>query len=106
MSMNQALPPAAAAAAAPAPAPAPALVSQPPPPPPVAPAAAPAAPKLRAHALYDYQAADDTELSFVQGEVIVILKKDDSGWWLGQRESAGQGSKSGLLPSNYVELIS
>lgn len=56
----------------------------------------------RARALYDYQAADDTEISFDPGDVITNIEKVDEGWWQGL---APDGITYGLFPANYVELI-
>ncbi len=41
-------------------------------------AAAP--PRKQAECLYDYEAADDTELSFAAGDVIFIEETDDPDW--------------------------
>lgn len=61
-----------------------------------------AAPSLgKAKALYEYQAADATELSFSLGDIINVTKKDASGWWEGENKG-----KHGMFPGNYVELIS
>ncbi|XP_031777106.1 protein nervous wreck isoform X2 [Nasonia vitripennis] len=53
-------------------------------------------------ALYDYDASCDEELTFMEGDVIVVLKKEphdvDDGWWEG--EFNGQ---RGLFPSLVVE---
>ncbi|OQV21487.1 putative PHD finger protein 14 [Hypsibius exemplaris] len=38
---------------------------------------------LRARALYDYQAADETEISFDPGDVITQIDKVDAGWYQG-----------------------
>jgi len=54
----------------------------------------------RARAQYDYDAEEDNELSFKEGDIIIITKIDDSGWWEGSL-----GSKTGMFPGNYVELI-
>ncbi|KAM0137237.1 hypothetical protein ACHAPC_001817 [Botrytis cinerea] len=70
---------------------------------PAAPAAAPAAP---AHAagptattLYDYEAAEDNELSFPEGATVTDLEFPDDDWWFGHFKG-----HSGLFPANYVEL--
>ena len=34
-----------------------------------------------AMALYDYQAADETEISFDPGQVITHIDQIDPGWW-------------------------
>lgn len=56
----------------------------------------------KARALYDYQAADDTEISFDPGDLITNIEKVDEGWWQGL---APDGITYGLFPANYVELV-
>lgn len=94
----------AGAAAPPPPAPAPAQASVAIPAP-AAPAAAPAAAQAQAAkgptatALYDYEAAEDNELSFPEGAKVMNLEFPDEDWWFGHFQG-----KSGLFPANYVEL--
>jgi len=54
----------------------------------------------KAKALFDYEAADNTILSFKQGDIISIIGKDASGWWSGSVRGA-----VGYFPSNFVEEI-
>ncbi|KAM3830969.1 drebrin-like protein isoform 2-T3 [Vipera latastei] len=54
-----------------------------------------------ARALYDYQAADDTEISFDPENVITNIEMIDEGWWRGY----GPDGHFGMFPANYVELI-
>jgi hypothetical protein len=56
---------------------------------------------LRARALYDYQAADETEITFDPDDVITHIEQIDEGWWQG----LGPDGTYGLFPANYVELI-
>ncbi|XP_028391539.1 drebrin-like protein A [Dendronephthya gigantea] len=56
---------------------------------------------VRAKALYDYQAADDSEITFDPGDIITEINQIDPGWWQGR---APDGSY-GLFPANYVEII-
>ncbi|KAL0277680.1 UNVERIFIED_CONTAM: hypothetical protein PYX00_004888 [Menopon gallinae] len=56
---------------------------------------------LTARALYDYQAADDTEITFDPGDIITHIDQIDEGWWQG----VGPDGVFGLFPANYVELI-
>ncbi|KAF0310124.1 Drebrin-like protein [Amphibalanus amphitrite] len=56
---------------------------------------------LCAQALYDYQAVDDTEITFDPGDIITNIEQIDEGWWQGV-SPAGQ---FGLFPANYVQLI-
>lgn len=52
--------------------------------------------------LFPYEAANEDELTLVEGDVISVLSKDapDKGWWKG--ELKGQ---VGLFPDNFVEMI-
>ncbi|XP_043489817.1 SH3 domain-containing kinase-binding protein 1-like isoform X1 [Polistes fuscatus] len=52
--------------------------------------------------LYAYEAANEDELTLVEGEIIALLSRDapDKGWWKG--ELRGQ---IGLFPDNFVEVI-
>ncbi|XP_067401911.1 drebrin-like protein isoform X5 [Emydura macquarii macquarii] len=56
---------------------------------------------LCARALYDYQAADDTEISFDPENVITNIEMIDEGWWRGY----GPDGHFGMFPANYVELM-
>nr|XP_028563397.1 drebrin-like protein isoform X3 [Podarcis muralis] len=56
---------------------------------------------LCARALYDYQAADDTEISFDPENIITSIEMIDEGWWRGY----GPDGHFGMFPANYVELI-
>lgn len=54
-----------------------------------------------ARALYDYQAADDTEISFDPDDIITGIEMIDEGWWRGN----GPDGHFGMFPANYVELL-
>ncbi|XP_061111383.1 abl interactor 1 isoform X5 [Conger conger] len=51
-------------------------------------------------AIYDYCKDKDDELSFVEGAIIYIIKKNDDGWFEGVCNGV-----TGLFPGNYVESI-
>lgn len=53
-------------------------------------------------ALYDYQAEDESELSFELGDIIRDVEAVDKSWWRGW----SQDGRQGLFPANYVETIS
>ncbi|KAF6837585.1 Drebrin-like protein [Colletotrichum plurivorum] len=52
-----------------------------------------------ATALFDYEAAEDNELSFPENATITDLEFPDEDWWFGSF-----GGKQGLFPANYVQL--
>ncbi|XP_051524664.1 drebrin-like protein B isoform X6 [Myxocyprinus asiaticus] len=54
-----------------------------------------------ARALYDYQAADDTEISFDPDNIITGIEMIDEGWWRGYSPDG----HFGMFPANYVELV-
>lgn len=56
---------------------------------------------MKARALYDYQAADDTEITFDPGDIITHIDAIDEGWWQG----LGPDGTYGLFPANYVEVL-
>ncbi|KAK0145104.1 Nebulin [Merluccius polli] len=53
-------------------------------------------------AMYDYGAADNDEVSFKDGDVIVNVQSVDEGWMYGTVQRTG---KTGMLPANYVEAV-
>ncbi|XP_071965038.1 osteoclast-stimulating factor 1-like [Antedon mediterranea] len=50
-------------------------------------------------ALYAYEAQFNDELSFDEGDILYILDMSNDSWW-----KARSGKKTGLIPSNYVEM--
>lgn len=74
---------------------------QPPPSQPEPPRArAPSGGGPRYKAMYDYNAADDDEVGFMEGDYIVNVEVIDEGWMTGTVERTGH---HGMLPANYVE---
>ncbi|PSN36613.1 hypothetical protein C0J52_10449 [Blattella germanica] len=53
-------------------------------------------------AMYDYDAQDSDEVSFVDGDLIVNCTPIDEGWMTGLVQRTGQ---TGMLPANYVEPV-
>ncbi|CEG76507.1 Putative CAMK/CAMKL/BRSK protein kinase [Rhizopus microsporus] len=49
-------------------------------------------------ALYDFEAVNPEELQLREGDVIIVTKKDVSGWWEGSLNG-----KVGIFPANYVQ---
>ncbi|KAM9361683.1 arf-GAP with SH3 domain, ANK repeat and PH domain-containing protein 1 [Symphorus nematophorus] len=57
----------------------------------------------RVEALYDCQADHHDELSFSEGQVLVVLGQEDSDWWHGYIED--EPDQRGLFPSSFVQLL-
>ena len=53
-------------------------------------------------AVFDYVATEDDEVTFSEGDVIINAQSIDDGWMFGTCLRTG---KTGMLPSNYVELV-
>ncbi|BES97137.1 Lim and sh3 domain protein [Nesidiocoris tenuis] len=51
-------------------------------------------------AMFDYEAQDGDEVSFMDGDIIVNCTSVDAGWMTGLVQRTG---KMGMLPANYVE---
>ncbi|CAK8697983.1 endophilin-B1-like [Clavelina lepadiformis] len=58
--------------------------------------------KKRARVLYDYDAADTTELSLLADEIILVYEAPGlvSDWMMGQR-----GTSSGKVPTSYLSIL-
>nr|XP_020458056.1 abl interactor 1-like isoform X3 [Monopterus albus] len=51
-------------------------------------------------AIYDYIKDKDDELTFMEGAIIYVVKKNDDGWFEGMCNGV-----TGLFPGNYVESV-
>nr|XP_015097904.1 arf-GAP with SH3 domain, ANK repeat and PH domain-containing protein 1 isoform X5 [Vicugna pacos] len=58
----------------------------------------------RVKTIYDCQADNDDELTFVEGEVIVVTGEEDQEWWIGHIE--GQPERKGVFPVSFVHILS
>uniref|UniRef100_A0A8C1T7Q5 ArfGAP with SH3 domain, ankyrin repeat and PH domain 2b n=1 Tax=Cyprinus carpio TaxID=7962 RepID=A0A8C1T7Q5_CYPCA len=82
-----------------------------PPPPPVPPQPKAPAPKpvktptrpKRVKALYNCQADKPDELTFSEGEVIIVDGEEDKEWWVGHID--GEPNRKGVFPVSFVHFI-
>ncbi|XP_058420928.1 arf-GAP with SH3 domain, ANK repeat and PH domain-containing protein 1 isoform X2 [Diceros bicornis minor] len=58
----------------------------------------------RVKTIYDCQADNDDELTFSEGEVIVVTGEEDQEWWIGHIE--GQPERKGVFPVSFVHILS
>ncbi len=58
-------------------------------------------------ALYDYDATGSDEISFEEGDIIKVTKREpngvDDGWWMGELRTGSHSGTTGLFPSIVVE---
>lgn len=52
-----------------------------------------------------YQATSSEQLSLARGQLIMIRKKTDSGWWEGELQAKGKKRQVGWFPASYVKVL-
>eukprot|EP00037_Helgoeca_nana_P021213 m.213331 g.213331 ORF g.213331 m.213331 type:complete len:295 (-) comp25558_c0_seq1:89-973(-) len=51
-------------------------------------------------AVYDWEAKEPDQITFTEGETIVVLDQHESGWWWGRTSRQGEG----CFPGNYIVI--
>ncbi|XP_078492454.1 intersectin-1 isoform X1 [Ciona intestinalis] len=52
-----------------------------------------------------YNATGDEQLSLQVGQIVLVRKKNESGWWEGELQARGKKRQVGWFPANYVKLM-
>merc|ERR1719427_2183199 len=54
-----------------------------------------------------YTATSKEQLSLAKGQMIIVRKKTETGWWQGELQAGGKGKKRavGWFPASYVKLL-
>uniref|UniRef100_A0A8B9GHN5 Intersectin 2 n=1 Tax=Amazona collaria TaxID=241587 RepID=A0A8B9GHN5_9PSIT len=52
-----------------------------------------------------YAASGTEQLSLAPGQLILILKKNSSGWWQGELQARGKKRQKGWFPASHVKLL-
>ncbi|EDL01361.1 intersectin 2, isoform CRA_a [Mus musculus] len=52
-----------------------------------------------------YAASGTEQLSLAPGQLILILKKNTSGWWQGELQARGKKRQKGWFPASHVKLL-
>ncbi|XP_066554752.1 intersectin-2 isoform X5 [Amia ocellicauda] len=52
-----------------------------------------------------YTATGTEQLSLASGQLILILNKNPSGWWLGELQARGKKRQKGWFPATHVKLL-
>jgi len=58
---------------------------------------------FRVQAAYNYRAQTPHDLTFMEGDVIIVLEKRSNDWWVGELEV--KPGQVGLFPSNRVTIL-
>lgn len=60
-------------------------------------------PPFRVKAIYEYSSEHDDDLSFPNGQVILVTEEEDADWYYGEYEDDTGGKHKGLFPRNFVK---
>jgi len=54
-----------------------------------------------------YEATSKEQLSLAKGQMVIVRKKTETGWWQGELQAGGKGKKRavGWFPASYVKLL-
>ena len=61
------------------------------------------APPFRVKAVYDYSSPHDDDLSFPNGQIVLVTDEEDADWYYGEYQDPNGIKQEGLFPKNFVE---
>ena len=60
-------------------------------------------PPFRVKAVFDYSSPHDDDLSFSNGQIVLVTDEEDADWYYGEYQDSGGKKQEGLFPKNFVE---
>ncbi|XP_036230911.2 E3 ubiquitin-protein ligase SH3RF1 [Bactrocera oleae] len=58
-----------------------------------------------AYALYDFESAEPSDLHFKKGDLVLLKRKIDSNWYVGQLNNGNGYITEGTFPINHVQVV-
>lgn len=58
-----------------------------------------------AQVIAPYESTSNEQLSLARGQLVMIRKKTDSGWWEGELQQKGRRRQIGWFPATYVKIL-
>uniref|UniRef100_A0A0A1WMD8 RING-type E3 ubiquitin transferase n=1 Tax=Zeugodacus cucurbitae TaxID=28588 RepID=A0A0A1WMD8_ZEUCU len=58
-----------------------------------------------AYALYDFESAEPSDLHFKKGDLVLLKRKIDSNWYVGQLNNGNGFISEGTFPINHVQVV-
>ncbi|XP_017476508.1 PREDICTED: E3 ubiquitin-protein ligase SH3RF1 isoform X1 [Rhagoletis zephyria] len=58
-----------------------------------------------AYALYDFESSEPSDLHFKKGDLVLLMRKIDTNWYVGQLNNGNGVISEGTFPINHVQVI-
>lgn len=58
-----------------------------------------------AYALYDFESSEPSDLHFKKGDLVLLKRKIDSNWYMGQLNNGNGFTSEGTFPINHVQVV-
>ena len=60
-------------------------------------------PPFKVKAVFDYSSPHDDDLSFSNGQIVLVTDEEDADWYYGEYQDSSGKKQEGLFPKNFVE---